>query len=507
MLRSDLAKLSIFVSLNIFLVSSALAQEVYDPEDTVYATGALFEDEARLSSKPRTPTIRAFLPEIVDLSDRFPRVGNQKSQGSCVAWAVGYAARSYYNSKPKRGRKLSSNSIPSPAYIYNSIRGPDSSCRSGTYIADALDLLKAGAVSHAEYPYNQRRCNRPSSKIKSRASRFQIEDWLMVDTNRLDQVKAELANGHPVVVGMRPNRGFHRLRGRRIWRAGQPGENDGHHAITMVGYHERGQYFKFVNSWGRGWGDRGYGRMSYDTFNKRVKYGYAMRLKDKPQPPEPKPPVPIAPDLVLPNIGCGKLSVEKKQGRLVVSGFVGKPEDLEKVEKVAAAKNVLIDIAIRPWPQCETLMTIDQPLAEADKPSIRLPNSRYAEGDTLSFDTVMAGFQGYLHVAYIQADGNVVNLVESDKLTLSTLAKNARMKFGDGLEGRPKFTISKPFGKEMIVAIASRSPLFLEDRPLMETEREFLTALRKAIIARPDATSSARHITASFVTLETAPKE
>ncbi|MDE0035833.1 MAG: hypothetical protein OXU75_22230 [Deltaproteobacteria bacterium] len=50
-------------------------------------------------------------------------------------------------------------------------------------------------------------------------------------------------------------------------------------------------------------------------------------------------------------------------------------------------------------------------------------------------------------------------------------AGECRARFGDGLEGRQKFTVAAPFGNEMIVAIASKSPLFSEDRPLVETER------------------------------------
>ena len=148
-------------------------------------------------------------------------------------------------------------------------------------------------------------------------------------------------------------------------------------------------------------------------------------------------------------------------------------------------------------------MTIEQPLAQASTPAISLPKSSYRADETLAFDVAMADFQGYLHVAYIQADGTVVNLVESDNLTLSTLPAQTQLTFGDGLEGRPKFTVSAPFGNEMIVALASKSPLFADDRPLVETEREFLTALRKAIIARPDPTQPERVVSASFVTLET----
>ena len=35
------------------------------------------------------------LPERVDLSANMPPVGDQGTQGSCVAWAVGYALKSY----------------------------------------------------------------------------------------------------------------------------------------------------------------------------------------------------------------------------------------------------------------------------------------------------------------------------------------------------------------------------------------------------------------------------
>ena len=44
----------------------------------------------------------------------------------------------------------------------------------------------------------------------------------------------------------------------------------------------------------------------------------------------------------------------------------------------------------------------------------------------------MATFQGYLHVAYLQADGTVLDLVQSNPLMLSTLAANNKLKFEDG---------------------------------------------------------------------------
>ena len=281
---------------------------------------------------------------------------------------------------------------------------------------------------------------------------------------------------------------------------------------TVVGYSERGQYFVLMNSWGRGWGDGGFGRIAYDTFRKRVKRGFSMRLEEEPTPPNPKPvppkpkpapPSPVVPELRLPEIGCGRLAIEKRNGQPVIVGFVGSRDDLASVQQAATRSKAGVKVELRPWPQCEALMTIEKPLVASDRPSLSLPKPMYRASETLAFDVLMADFQGYLHVAYIQADGTVVNLAQSDPLTLSTLAPRTKLTFGDGRDGRSKFTVAAPFGSEMIVAIASRSPLFAEDRPLVETEREFLTALRRAILARPDPALPERVVSASFVVLET----
>ena len=331
----SVSRISVFLLIWAMVVSASPgtinAQQAQDPEDTVYATGAVFETEAELAGKPRTPLFRAFLPVFVDLGGRFPVAGHQGKQGSCVGWAVGYAARSYYNSAPYGGSRLTADDIPSPAYIYDSIRTPGYSCDKGTRISDALNLLMKGAVAHADYRYDENLCRRPGASMIALATRFRIADWQVVDTDRLDQVKAELASGHPVVIGMRANREFHRLRGTRIWRAGYPEEKDGHHAITVVGYSERGQYFKVMNSWGTGWGSRGFGRISYDTFEKRVKRGFSMRLTAKPpspEPPKPKPkpvvpepkPTPVVEKIKLPRSDAEDLRSWRKTQRSL-SGF------------------------------------------------------------------------------------------------------------------------------------------------------------------------------------------
>jgi hypothetical protein len=46
--------------------------------------------------------------------------------------------------------------------------------------------------------------------------------------------------------------------------------------------------------------------------------------------------------------------------------------------------------------------------------------------------------------------------------------------------------------------LAGRSPIFSDLRPTQETERQFLTALRRALIAKPDPAAPDRDVTANY---------
>lgn len=57
-----------------------------------------------------------------------------------------------------------------------------------------------------------------------------------------------------------------------------PGERSlGHHAVAVVGWDDGGESLVFRNSWGRGWGDRGYGRISRDYLNRYWHEGWLSR--------------------------------------------------------------------------------------------------------------------------------------------------------------------------------------------------------------------------------------
>jgi hypothetical protein len=124
-------------------------------------------------------------------------------------------------------------------------------------------------------------------------------------------------------------------------------------------------------------------------------------------------------------------------------------------------------------------------------------------GDTLKITVRSPPQISYLYVAYIQADGSVVHLAQPKGVVPQPTLPNQTLVFGDGLEGRTKFTIAPPFGPEVIIVIASRSPLFDIELPLMQTEWDYLTALRRALIYKPSPDMPDREITASIKLLQT----
>lgn len=485
------------------------------------AQGLDFLPEEEYLQIEAAPKHRAFLPQSVDLSSRFPRPGDQGEQSSCVGWAVGYAARSYYEGLDGNGVSGDA-SVASPAYIYNSINRVPKDCTRGSYIADALDLLRRGSLSMAEYPYSESRCTPPTRSETALADDFRIKDWIRVNHTNMDQIKGQLAQGHPVIIGMKSSPELHRVKAGEIYRgSGDTGEPIGH-AMTVVGYDEARRAIKVINSWGEDWGRRGFGWISYDAFLREGREAYAMRPLEAGVDPEPRINIPVPPpspvpfdperpispsEVTIADVGCGRVSVRREGNGYQVTGFVGSEEDVVNVREHFAGRDADIDLEIRPWPQCEVLLTLDEALSAAGRPVISLPDRRsgFKEGDTLGIEITTPPAPSFLHVAYVQADGTVVNLAQSENMALEAIDSGASLKFGDGQDGRALFTIGPPFGTEMIIAVSSVSPLFPSERPRTETEREFLTALRQALLASPPGADGERVVSAAYRPLLTKP--
>jgi hypothetical protein len=557
----------------ILLQPASLSAQQLDPPDTEYANGNLADDPAFLQSLPVEPTHRAFLPVSVDLSYRLPDPGNQGGAQSCTAWATAYAARSYYTSVYEARDVHDFSNVASPAFVYNlSWRHDNGKCDSGSHFASAVEVLKHGAPSLADYAYHDTDCSAPNLETVSRASDFRVQGLRRVDHTKLDDVKGALARSNPVLVSFHDDKAWHRHRGDGVFDQPEIGEHTGWHAMAVVGYDERKQAFRFINSWGKGWGDHGYGWVSYDTFKARVREAEILwvtptkprpvtpppptpapqpppkivDIKPPPAPspqPAPPPPQPAPPKVVeikppppppspppvrpqpsvvepppsptpppqrltldnLTNLTCGKV-LPRYEGSSLLDGYVSSEKDLELVKRVVADMPGMSigNLVLAPWPQCEALQTLEQPLSMSDGPAIGIgPTDHLRAGDPLRVTVRSPKHISYLYVSYIQADGYVVHLVQPAGLVAQPTLPDQMLSFGDGRDGGATFTVGAPFGREMVIVIASRSPLFDHALPVQQTEREYLTELRRALAYKPSPDMPDRELSASLATLQT----
>ena len=240
--------------------------------------------------EPLADNVKNPLPERASLEEFAPPRLNQGQQGSCVAWASAYAARSIINNRAT-GQPPSQQTAFSPSFLYNQIKlGSD--CQ-GSYILRAMDnMLANGVAPLSKFAYTDENCTRePGSEERSIAKRYKIKGFQRLsasdDPNSpvdMLAMKQYLAQGSPVVIGMMVGGSFMQgMEGQDVW---QPTQQDtrmsgfGGHAMCVIGYDDfkttNGGAFQIMNSWGTDWGRNGIAWVPYDAFNYFAKEAYAV---------------------------------------------------------------------------------------------------------------------------------------------------------------------------------------------------------------------------------------
>jgi hypothetical protein len=289
----------------LLLLASPLAHAQLRPTGLKLAT----PEQLRGVPLASTPYAGEALPTRMDLSDRLPPPGDQGMQNSCVGWSVAYALKSYQELVEENIPLTTGGGMPnpervfSPSFIYNQINnGVDG----GAQFGDALNLLtQVGAAPLSAMPYSQTDyLTRPSPAAVERARRYRADTWRQVNVRDVNEVKAQIAAGFPVLIGALVDEGLQRLQAGQVWQ-GYTGGQQGGHAMLVVGYDDTRGAFKLINSWGPGWSDRGFGWISYAFFPTAVAEGYVVKdaTNDGPPPsptptptptPNPTPPAPPA---------------------------------------------------------------------------------------------------------------------------------------------------------------------------------------------------------------------
>ena len=514
--------------------------DIIDPPDTEYSTGWVPNDPEVERGLPMVEHHRAFLPEQADLSGRMPAVGSQGRLGSCSAWATAYAARSYYTETLEHRNIKEPANLPSPNYVFHLARAGGRVCQ-GSSFDEIIRVLRRGALSLAEYAYSDACVPPAPPELVARAHDFRVRGLNRVDISRPDDAKGQLARSTPVIIAFFASTPFQNFRGSATFTEAALPRDDkkaGWHAMTLVGYDERRQAFRLINSWSPRWGDHGYAWISYDLLRTHIRAAYTLdvgpitpRPSPPPPPPPPSPPpsppspvppsppppspTPVPPQPILhltdlQTLACAHVNVEARGDQSVLSGYVATDDDLNRVKLIAASvpNTVVGNVIVAPWPQCEALQTLQKPLLVADRPTIDIgPSPELHGGDLLKIQVRSPAQISYLYVSYIQGDGSVVHLVQPDGLVPQPTLPRQTLVFGSGEAGQPKFTIGPPFGREMIIAIASRSPLFDHELAAQQTERDYLSELRRALLYKPIPDMPDRELAATIATLKTSARQ
>jgi C1A family cysteine protease len=255
-----------------------LTPEEYDsvplaplPDDAVGLV-ATDEQEASPVAKRCAKVIR--LPAKYDLSPYMPPVGYQGNQGSCVAWTMCYALKSYHEQRERNWGYGTYAHLFSPAFVYYYIKV--STCAVGSYPNTALNFLKKyGCATLSKMAYTDKTCSlRPSNAAIQQAASYKISSYTKVNFKDRNEMRLHLYYGRPIAIGIKAYTNFFSLRGNTIY-SKVAGKNEGGHEMLLVGYDNTSPgTYKIMNSWGTGFGDKGYCRITYSLFEKIAKTAF-----------------------------------------------------------------------------------------------------------------------------------------------------------------------------------------------------------------------------------------
>lgn len=225
----------------------------------------------------------AAIPPTKDLRDGWWPIGDQKATGSCVGWA---AADSVLRWHFVQAGKLPSNSRLSVRYVWMAAKETDAITTrpttfiesDGTTLKAALDVArKFGVVTDTVLPFATGALypGDPNTFYAS-ASMLKISGYFNLGTN-LANWRTWLATRGPILT---------RLSVDATWdnAAAATGKLDayqtatarGGHAIALVGYTP--DRFIVRNSWGEGWGDKGFGYASHAYAQAAFTEAYGVAL-------------------------------------------------------------------------------------------------------------------------------------------------------------------------------------------------------------------------------------
>lgn len=207
------------------------------------------------------------LPAATDLRPKMPPIYDQGQLGSCVGNGTGAAWQFVLMLASVVGM------LPARLLIYYWGRFIEGTVNedSGLEIRDGFKALaKYGCCDEKLWPYNIKKFKvKPVAKALKAALAHLATTYHAVanaGSTGLTEIKTCLAQGFPVVGGFTVYDSFESAHAAQTGIIPMPGKKEsvlGGHCVVIVGYDDVKQWFIVRNSWGTGWGDKGYCYMPY----------------------------------------------------------------------------------------------------------------------------------------------------------------------------------------------------------------------------------------------------
>jgi Papain family cysteine protease len=215
------------------------------------------------------------MPATLDYSSMMLPVRDVGNEGSVVGFALAAAMEYQIKKTQQKDVRLS------PRYLYYEARLKEGTASqdSGAQLKDALQtVLTKGAIPDSAWPYVPGQFASKPPDLKGVAF-YKIKSARHLDS--LQQVIAALQSSGPVVAGITMYEANMSAEVQKNGVLPMPSKSDqvlGSTAICIVGYDDDRKLLKFINSWGAGWGDHGYGYLPFTYLEQHLEDAWAISM-------------------------------------------------------------------------------------------------------------------------------------------------------------------------------------------------------------------------------------
>ena len=224
---------------------------------------------------PRART--SAVPPSVDLTKWGVPIGDQGQVGSCVTWAIDYGMLGWYSRHDaKAGQPFA------PMYTYAQIAKENGGDNGTSFERVLRGARSSGSEAQARYPQGPfDYVDQPTADQRQDAANHRISSWQTLFAGgpqgepAAQEIKNALAHNKPVALGIPVREGFDHLSSDPSAVVDDTTTNiRGYHAVLALGYNEAGVLVQ--NSWGTSWGNKGYGRLSWNVIRQDTFGAYTI---------------------------------------------------------------------------------------------------------------------------------------------------------------------------------------------------------------------------------------